>query len=418
MSPVAVGLVQDQDLPATLKLEEQSMTGAPGPVLVIGSPSTAQDGTYPSFISELERDTTNASEVEKQMVDRILDGGGSLRGRKKRNLTGTSLSLSRTATSITSDKFSSVHILLATSEYETLGSRLSSLATQILNGLSPLGKLHILNVPSDSALPDELVLLGFAILDNTASPLGTTIVAQKPARSYSLKTKKPIAAANGAEVLAMPLPRRVKANSQDPGKKATKEALWTLVSPSTPSIDAEALLTPADRERPVACDPVTSSSAPRKKKACKGCTCGLAEIEKAEEEADEAELTKRLKVVLLDGDGVVEVDAANGVDKERERLKKVAESATKATSSCGMCYLGDAFRCSSCPYRGKFILISLGRTLTGFRQAFPRLNQERRSRLTLGMTTSEMFSSFVYQCNRYDRIYHNTSKVAQLHVYR
>lgn len=189
----------------------------------------------------------------------------------------------------------------------------------------------------------------------------------------------------------MPLPRRAKANSQDPGKKATKEALWTLVSPSTPSINAEALLTPADRERPVVCDPMNTSSAPRKKKACKGCTCGLAEVEKAEEEAEQAELAERLKVVLLDADGVVEVDAPDGVDKEKERLKKAAESATKATSSCGSCYLGDAFRCSSCPYRGKFVLVSvsLGRVLIGLPQVFPRSNQERRLKLTLGMTTSE-----------------------------
>lgn len=150
----------------------------------------------------------------------------------------------------------------------------------------------------------------------------------------------------------MPLPRRGKVNPQDSGKKATKEALWTLVSPSTPSIDAEALLTPADRERPTVCDPATSSAGLRKKKACKGCTCGLAEIEKAEE-ADQAELSKRLKVVLLDADGVVEVDAENGIDEERERLKKAAALASKATSSCGNCYLGDAFRCSSCPYKGE-----------------------------------------------------------------
>ena len=302
-----------------------------------------------------------------------------------RHLTQTS----HTATSVTGDKFSSVHILLSTPEYETLGSRLTSLATQILNGLSPLGKLHILNAPSESGLPDELTLLGFTILYTTPSSSGTTIVAQRPARSYSLKTKKAVTTANGAEALVMPLPRRAKSDSQDPGKKATKEALWTLVSPSTPSINAEALLTPADRERPVVCDPVTSSSAPRKKKACKGCTCGLAEIEKVEEEAEQAELAKRLKVVLLDADGVVEVDAANGVDKEKERLKKAAESATKATSSCGSCYLGDAFRCSSCPYRGKSIFTSPGCTLNSLLQVSLRLTQERRSRLTLAMMTSE-----------------------------
>jgi len=294
-----------------------------------------------------------------------------------------------TATSVTKDKFSSVHVVLSASEYETLGSRLTSLATQILDGLTPLGKLHLLNAPSESTLPEELALLGFTILYTTPSSSGTTIVAQKPARSYSLKTKKAIATTTngtGADALAMPLPRRGKVNSQDSGKKASKAALWTLVSPSTPSIDADALLTPADRQRPVACDPATPSSAPRKKKACKGCTCGLAEIEKAEEEAEQTELAERLKVVLLDEEGVVEVDAMNGVDKERERLKKAAESATKATSSCGSCYLGDAFRCSSCPYRGKSTHLSLKRMLISLSPTLglPAFNPGEKVELDLG----------------------------------
>lgn len=329
MSPVAIQL--NQDLSNTPQSQKQSIVGPQGPTLVIGSPSTAQDGSYPDLISELEKGSANASEVEKQMVDRILDG----------------------ATSLTKDKFSSVYITLSAPEYGTLGPRLNNLASQILDGLLPLGNLHLLNTPPGSPLPDELALLGFTILTTDSSALGFTIVAQKPARAYSLKTRQAVATTNGAgaETVAMPLPRRGKASSRDPGKKATKEALWTLVSPSTPSIDAESLLTPADRERPAGCDPVTASSVPRKKKACKGCTCGLAELEKADE-AEQTELSKRLKVVLLDTDGVVEVDATNGVDKEKERLKKAADSAPKATSSCGNCYLGDAFRCSSCPYKG------------------------------------------------------------------
>jgi hypothetical protein len=358
MSPVAVQLTQD--LPTASNPQKQPVVGVSGPALVIGSPSTAQDGTYPGLISELGRDS--ASEVERQMVDRILDGGMWSIPRFLKETEGKILTrTSQTAASVTKDKFSSVHIVLSTPEYETLGSRLTSLTTQVLDGLSPLGKLHILNTPSGSTLPDELALLGFTIVSTTSSSSGTTIIAQKPARSYSLKTKTATTATadgNGAKALAMPLPRRGKGTSQGSDKKASKEALWTLVSPSTPSIDAEALLTPADRERPVVCDPATSSSAPRKKKACKGCTCGLAEIEKAEEEAEQAELASRLKVVLLDANGVVEVNAANGADKEKERLKKAAESTTTATSSCGSCYLGDAFRCSSCPYRGKSTLIS------------------------------------------------------------
>lgn len=191
---------------------------------------------------------------------------------------------------------------------------------------------------------------------------------------------------SGSGAIAMPLPRRGKTNN----KNTTREALWTLVSPSTPSIDAEALLTPADRVRPAGCDPGSSSSTPRRKKACKGCTCGLAEAE----EAEQVELSKGLKVVLLDADGAVEVDAVNGVDKERERLKKAAESATKATSSCGSCYLGDAFRCSSCPYKGKFTPPPPPYpecTLICVFKASLRLTQERKSRLDLVMMTCETF---------------------------
>ena len=285
----------------------------------------------------------------------------------------------RIATSVPEDKFSFVYIALALSDYEALGSRLNALVAHIFNGLLPLGELHFLNTPSVSKLPDELVSLGFTILATTPLSAETTLVAQKPARAYSLKTRKAITTTNGTgpESIAMPLPRRGKGNSRDPGKTATKEALWSLVSPSTPSIDPEALLTSADRERPATCDTTTSSTA-RKRKACKGCTCGLADVERAEEEAEQAELAKRLKVVLLDEDGVVEVDATNGVDKERERLKKAAESATKATSSCGSCYLGDAFRCSSCPFRGRLTSTLFEYMLTIPLQVFPHLNQERR----------------------------------------
>ena len=126
----------------------------------------------------------------------------------------------------------------------------------------------------------------------------------------------------------------------DPAKK---QALWALTSSSsTPLIDAESLLTPADKARPVpACEPV-NPAAPRRKKACKNCSCGLAELEEEER--------KNSKVVVIDGSQFGE---AKEVDQsEKERLVNAAKAAPKATSSCGSCFLGDAFRCASCPYLG------------------------------------------------------------------
>lgn len=58
-----------------------------------------------------------------------------------------------------------------------------------------------------------------------------------------------------------------------------------------------------------------------KKRACKNCTCGL-----ADEEASEAQ-------------------AASANTTVEEKLVK--------SSSCGNCYKGDAFRCASCPFFGK-----------------------------------------------------------------
>jgi len=57
-----------------------------------------------------------------------------------------------------------------------------------------------------------------------------------------------------------------------------------------------------------------------KKKACKNCTCGLADAESAE----------RVKIDDLQDGDVLQVK-----------------------SQCGSCGLGDAFRCASCPFLGK-----------------------------------------------------------------
>jgi len=265
--------------------------------------STAGDGTYQTLITDLQA----SRQVDRLLLDRLVDK----------------------ATFLSASKYSSIHVTLSSSDYEGLQLHLTYLLSEIRTGLSPLGTIHFLNVDAiANTLPSELTLAGFDVLSSLPSP---TIIAQKPAHapgaSYSLKNK--------STPTSIALPRRKPVD-------AAKKALWTFSSPSTPSIDAEALLTPADRERPVpTCEPF-NPDAPRKKRACKSCTCGLAEFEEEEK--------KTAKVVHVDGG--INGEAIEVSQEERNRLIKAAAAAPQASSSCGSCFLGDAFRCDGCPYMG------------------------------------------------------------------
>lgn len=59
--------VSDKSHPQT----DGNTATAAHPVLVIGSPATAQDGKYQILVQDLEA----SQRVERQMVDRLLDGG-------------------------------------------------------------------------------------------------------------------------------------------------------------------------------------------------------------------------------------------------------------------------------------------------------------------------------------------------------
>ncbi|KAI0304199.1 cytokine-induced anti-apoptosis inhibitor 1, Fe-S biogenesis-domain-containing protein [Russula brevipes] len=213
------------------------------------------------------------------------------------------------ATELAPEFYASIHIILSPDDHQILQPRLSELLSLLVEGLNPLGTLHLLHLASSDSSPlsSDLTLAGFHVL--TVHSAEGTVIAQKPPRSSCGREEGhlgPHGSAGG-------------------------------------TIDAESLLTDADRTRPATCEP-PKAGGPRKKKACKGCTCGLAEEE-------EEELRNGLaRVVLLDGSeggGASEVALS-----EKDRLAQAAKAAPKATSSCGSCFLGDAFRCASCPYMG------------------------------------------------------------------
>ncbi|CAO2610432.1 Ciapin1 [Lemmus lemmus] len=109
-----------------------------------------------------------------------------------------------------------------------------------------------------------------------------------------------------------------KTSSVKPVVDPAAAKLWTLsandMEDDMDLIDSDELLDPEDLKKP---DPASlkapSCGEGKKRKACKNCTCGLAE------------------------------------ELEREKSK---EQSTQPKSACGNCYLGDAFRCANCPYLG------------------------------------------------------------------
>lgn len=212
------------------------------------------------------------------------------------------------------NRFHKAYIVLTTDEYESQADSLCQLLDFIVQSLVPSGELHLEGLAPGSNMRETISQAGFNL--DPVEDASHQLIARKPAA----EPPKSVA-----------LPKR--------NTKSQKAAIWSFTSPSTPTIDPSSLLQPSDLVRPVpTCEPF-NPDAPRRKKACKGCTCGLAEIE-----AQEA------KVVMLsaqvDGEAIVV-----GQD-EKQRLIAAAKNASKATSSCGSCFLGDAFRCDSCPYLG------------------------------------------------------------------
>ncbi|XP_030907892.1 anamorsin isoform X2 [Melopsittacus undulatus] len=130
-----------------------------------------------------------------------------------------------------------------------------------------------------------------------------------------IEGKKPDFEVGSSSQLKLSFAKKPAASGKPSVDPATAR-LWTLSANDMNDeemdlLDPDELLDSEDLKKP---DPLSlrapSCKEMGKKKACKNCTCGLAE--------------------------------------ELEQEKKNAQP----KSACGNCYLGDAFRCASCPYRG------------------------------------------------------------------
>ncbi|MCJ1435537.1 electron carrier [Xylographa pallens] len=99
-------------------------------------------------------------------------------------------------------------------------------------------------------------------------------------------------------------------------------------------IDEDTLLEESDFIRPVIQPPECRPTSGKRRRACKDCTCGLAQKIAAEDASKRSQADQSL--AKLKASDLAEIDF----------------TVQGKVGSCGNCALGDAFRCDGCPYVG------------------------------------------------------------------
>ncbi|KAF9951738.1 Anamorsin [Mortierella alpina] len=165
---------------------------------------------------------------------------------------------------------------------------------------------------------------------------------------------------------ALPWARKRAANTTSPAAKAApvvaaaatrvkKTAVWTISANDDDDEDVELedednLLDESDLVKPTKEQLEAPDCGPNslKKKKCKNCTCGMESEGEPEDDQMDVDATDS-------GAGPVPQEAIVASTANRWKESAITEVVPKALqpkSSCGNCYLGDAFRCGSCPYTG------------------------------------------------------------------
>ncbi|XP_051884226.1 anamorsin isoform X2 [Pristis pectinata] len=182
--------------------------------------------------------------------------------------------------------------------------------SQLISLLKLAGFTEVCEMEKEPLTADQLSSMNQAI----DSPSGNLM-------KLGVRAEKPNFEVGSSSQLKLSFVKKTNSPPEKPQLDPSTAKAWTLSATDMNDddvdlIDSDELLDENDLKKP---DPASlrvmnCGDSKKKKRACKNCTCGLAEE--------------------LVGRGPKDVKTL------------------QVKSSCGSCYLGDAFRCASCPYMG------------------------------------------------------------------
>ncbi|KAI8606400.1 cytokine-induced anti-apoptosis inhibitor 1, Fe-S biogenesis-domain-containing protein [Dissophora ornata] len=229
-------------------------------------------------------------------------------------------------------------VLSGASSLPALHQLLQRSAADLLSVLKISGFVETTVVNQRQATAQEIqgLLQAWSLQSDAAALVGqiefVEISAKKPAYELGAAAALPWArkrATNTTTSTSAPKPKPTATN------RVSKTAVWTISANDEEDEDAELedednLLDESDLIKPTKEQLAAPECGPNslKKKKCKNCTCGMEEEGDPEDEQQDSNRWKE------------------------SAITEVVPKALQPKSSCGNCYLGDAFRCGSCPYIG------------------------------------------------------------------